>query len=93
MNDRITADASAVMGALCAGSFVSRWFVGSPAAPEVSSAVLDESTLRDLLTDGAVEENGFEYCPAEERATFHALRADGSRRCWTCQSVTAGGSL
>ena len=92
MNERITAGASAVMGALFTGTFVSRWFVGPTAAPEVSSAVLDESTLRDLLTDGAVEANGFEYCPAEERTTFHALRSDGSRRCWTCQTITPGGT-
>lgn len=90
MNDRITAGAAAVMGALVTGTVVSRWFVGAPSAP-VTSSVLDEGTLRDLLTDGDVEANAFEYCPAEERTTFHAIRADGSRRCWTCQTVTAGG--
>jgi hypothetical protein len=92
VNDRITAGAGLLVGALTASTFVSRWFVGSPAVPE-ARGVLDEGTLRDLLTDGDLEENEFAFCPAEERTTFHAVRADGSRRCWTCQTETAAGGV
>lgn len=91
MNDRITAGAAAIMGTLTVATHVSRWWV-KPAPPALQ-AVLDEDTLTVLLTDGALESNEFAHCPAEDRTRFHAVRSDGSRRCWTCSCETpAGGS-
>ena len=52
---------------------------------------LDEAALQALLTGGYVEANDFALCPDEQRVTFHALRTDGSRRCWTCSATTPAG--
>lgn len=30
----------------------------------------------------------YAHCPAEGRRTPHALRSDGSRRCWSCRHET-----
>ena len=94
MIDRITAGAASIMGSLIVATAAARWAV-SPApargrhrAPRVR-AVLDEVSLDELLDGGEVEANDFEYCPAEGRTTFHAIRTDGSRRCWTCTCETA----
>lgn len=57
--------------------------------PAVQS-VLNEVSLNELLDGGEVECNGFEFCPAEQRTTFHAIRRDGSRRCWTCSCESQG---
>lgn len=32
--------------------------------------------------------SAFRYCPEELRQTYHAVHADGSRRCWTCGTET-----
>lgn len=60
------------------------------AARPTERAVLDEVSLAELLDGGEIEANDFALCPAEERTTFHAIRSDGSRRCWTCAFDTAG---
>jgi hypothetical protein len=38
------------------------------------------------------EPGEFAPCPAEERETYHAVHADGSRTCWTCKSWTEAGA-
>lgn len=38
------------------------------------------------------EPGEFATCPAEERSTYHALHADGSRTCWTCKTWTEAGA-
>lgn len=63
-----------------------------PAATPRGRAVLDEVSLDELLDGGEIEANEFARCPAEERTTFHAIRSDGSRRCWTCNSETPAGA-
>ncbi|MFD3574734.1 hypothetical protein [Streptomyces sp. NPDC058644] len=51
---------------------------------------LNEAELDELLRAGDAVANDYAHCPAEERTTFHAIHADGSRRCWTCNAITAG---
>lgn len=63
-----------------------------PTAQSQARAVLDEVSLDQLLDGGEIEANDFEYCPAEERTTFHAIRGDGSRRCWTCNCESPAGA-
>ncbi|MYX33456.1 MULTISPECIES: hypothetical protein [unclassified Streptomyces] len=36
------------------------------------------------------DSNDFEQCQREGRRTPHAMRGDGSRRCWNCGHETAG---
>ncbi|MFE6080024.1 hypothetical protein [Streptomyces virginiae] len=38
------------------------------------------------------EPGEFARCPAEERTTYHAVQADGARRCWTCNWITEAGA-
>jgi hypothetical protein len=38
------------------------------------------------------EPGEFAPCPAEERSTYHAIQADGARRCWTCNWITEAGA-
>ncbi len=61
-----------------------------PAVP--ARAVLDEVSLGELLDGEEIEANDFDYCPVEERTTFHAIRGDGSRRCWTCNCDSPAGA-
>ena len=51
-----------------------------------------EVSLQELLDGPEVEAHDFEYCPAEQRTRFHALRTDGSRRCWTCACESPAGA-
>ncbi|MGW2075062.1 hypothetical protein ACWCPK_42750 [Streptomyces sp. NPDC001953] len=39
---------------------------------------------------GQADAAEFHHCPAENRVTAHAVRADGTRRCWDCDHTTAG---
>jgi hypothetical protein len=89
VNDRIHADiaglASVFVGAVMAVRFAVT--AGQPR----TSAVLDEVSLAELLDGGEVEANDYAYCPAERITRFHAIRRDGSRRCWTCNAESAAG--
>ncbi|MDJ0460640.1 hypothetical protein [Streptomyces sp. H27-C3] len=54
-------------------------------------AVPDMGPLADLIAAGAVDANGYAWCPEEARSMYHALHADGSRTCWTCRCDTPAG--
>lgn len=54
--------------------------------------LLDDAEVEVLLTEGDIEANESAWCGAEQRITFHAMHADGSRTCWICQTTTGGGS-
>lgn len=84
--------ASTVMGLGVGMTMIGRsWPApGRHRAPSVGT-VIDEVSLDELLDGGEVEANDFLFCPAERRTTFHAVRVDGSRRCWTCACETAAG--
>jgi hypothetical protein len=45
-----------------------------------------------VALDLDAEPGEFAHCPAEERTTYHAVQADGARRCWTCLTVTEAGA-
>ncbi|MFD5031668.1 hypothetical protein ACFWM0_14820 [Streptomyces sp. NPDC058405] len=51
----------------------------------------DMSPLADAIAAGDAEPGAMAWCPEEERTTYHALHADGSRRCWTCNAETPAG--
>lgn len=62
----------------------------TPTEP-VRHGVLDEGELRQLLDAEEIVASESADCPSCERNTFHAMNRDGSRRCWTCQTVTPAG--
>lgn len=53
---------------------------------------LNEAELDELLRAGDAVANDYAHCPAEDRTTFHAIHADGTRRCWTCNTTTSEGA-
>lgn len=62
-------------------------------APDVDAAAVKGTTRSDLaarIACGDVDALEYALCPAERRTTPHALRADGSRRCWECHHITTG---
>jgi hypothetical protein len=61
-----------------------------PSEP-VRRAVLDEADLVQLLDAEQIVANESADCSACERKTFHAMNRDGSRRCWTCSTLTVPG--
>lgn len=50
--------------------------------------VVDEATLARLLSTGDAAATECAHCPACARTTAHAMQRDGSRRCWTCNTIT-----
>jgi hypothetical protein len=52
--------------------------------PKPQLQYVDLVSLDDLLDGGEVEVNDDLWCPTEQRPRFHAVRRDGSARCWTC---------
>jgi hypothetical protein len=89
MNARIHADIAGLATVFVTAVMAVRFAV--TAGQPRTSSVLDEVSLAELLDGGEVEENEFARCPAEQRTTFHAIRRDGSRRCWTCAHESAAG--
>ncbi|MFJ7489755.1 hypothetical protein ACIQZB_00590 [Streptomyces sp. NPDC097727] len=49
--------------------------------------------LTALWLDGRADLADFDDCPREKRRTPHAIRADGSRRCFRCGHETPGQDL
>ncbi|MEH0402935.1 hypothetical protein ACFY7V_03850 [[Kitasatospora] papulosa] len=64
--------------------------VAPPRASVVDDVAVQEGALAARITAGEVDALDYAICPAERRTTPHALRADGSRRCWQCHHTTAG---
>ncbi|WP_405960758.1 hypothetical protein OG235_27725 [Streptomyces sp. NBC_00024] len=86
MTDELTVAVGSVTAAMLVGStLVARnwptWERAPLPKPVVRSVYV---SLDELLDGGEVEANDFDWCPEEQRTRFHALRTDGSRRCWTC---------
>lgn len=91
MNDRITAGAVSLMGALTAGFAYLRWYVTPAPAPgrhraQRVRAVLDEASLDELLGPwpqpayGAAVVQAWRDCPTCDRATAGVVQRDG----WWC---------
>jgi hypothetical protein len=61
-----------------------------------AAAILLADRLRSALRPTGTHRGGaepltpseFRHCPEEDRSTFHAIHADGSRTCWTCLTCT-----
>ncbi|PWI09744.1 hypothetical protein DIZ27_14505 [Streptomyces sp. NWU339] len=51
----------------------------APAPESAALAALADAELAD-----------FAFCPRQQRPTAHAMREDGSRRCWDCGHETHG---
>ncbi|UQA95725.1 hypothetical protein [Streptomyces halobius] len=49
-----------------------------------------DADLTTLFAAGEIDATDFDLCPREQRIRPHAIRADGSRRCWECGHETAG---
>jgi hypothetical protein len=86
VNDELTAAVGALAAIMLpAGTLVARnwptWERKPLPKPKVRSVYV---SIDELLDGGEVEANDYEWCPAERRTRFHAIRRDGSRRCWTC---------
>ncbi|WP_327413194.1 hypothetical protein [Streptomyces sp. NBC_01233] len=45
-----------------------------------------------IALDLDAEPGEFAVCPAEQVVRYHAVQADGARRCWTCSTVTEAGA-
>lgn len=78
---------------------LSRGLLAPASGPDLTAAdtaVLHESELPtgvdygEMFADGAVDVLDFDLCPREQRTRPHAMREDGSRRCWECGHETAG---
>lgn len=57
-----------------------------------ATAVLTEAQLEELLSTGEAVANESAPCPECVRTTFHEMYRDGSRRCWTCATLTPAGA-
>lgn len=82
MNDRITAGASALMGALTLGSHLSRWFVTDHPEPGRHRAPVDEFVPLDDLLGPPSPWLEFEHAPGVIAQQF--------RDCLHCGCTTAG---
>jgi hypothetical protein len=90
VNARAHADLAGLASVFVTAVIAVRFAITAGPRPRAHS-VLDEVSLAELLDGGEVEANEFARCPAEDRTTFHAVRRDGSRRCWTCNAESAAG--
>ncbi|MFD7016050.1 hypothetical protein [Streptomyces sp. NPDC059928] len=52
----------------------------------------DLAPLAALIEAGEADSNDSAWCAEEARTTYHAIHADGSRTCWTCNLETEAGS-
>ncbi|CAM5481814.1 MULTISPECIES: hypothetical protein [Streptomyces] len=60
------------------------------AGPAPAPAPQPPSPLPALWAAGHLDIADFSDCPRENRRTPHAMRADGSRRCFRCGHETPG---
>ncbi|MBX7464898.1 hypothetical protein [Streptomyces sp. NPDC057910] len=52
----------------------------------------DLAPVAALIAAGEADANDSAWCTEEARTTYHAMHADGSRTCWTCNTTTPKGS-
>ncbi len=88
---------AAFFGAVCAAvsaawalAWAVRWAVCTaqrgPGRHRLSAhPSLPDTAELALMAEGGALANA--YCEAEERERFHLLEADGTLRCWTCDTV------
>jgi hypothetical protein len=92
MTNELTVAVGSVTAALLVGStLVARNWPAWERTPLPKPAVRSVYVSLDELLDGPDIVNGDAWCPAEQRTRLHAVRGDGSRRCWTCASEVPAG--
>ena len=93
MTDELTAAVGSVTAALLVGStLVARNWPAWERTPLPKPAVRSVYVSLDELLDGPDVINGDAWCPTEQRPRLHAVRRDGSRRCWTCATESLAGA-
>lgn len=93
MTDELTVAVGSLTAAMLVGStLVARSWPAweRKPLPKPEAQYVDYVTLDELL-DGPEVTNGFAPCRTEQRTTFHAIRSNGSRRCWTCSTEAPAG--
>lgn len=92
MTDELTAAVGALTAIMLpAGTLVARNWPAWDRKPLPKPALRSVYVSLDELLDGPDIVNGHAWCPAEQRTRLHAVRGNGSRRCWTCSTEVPAG--
>lgn len=93
MTDELTVAVGSLTAAMLVGStLIARTWPVWERKPLPKPVVRGVYVSLDELLDGPEVTNGFGWCPTEQRDRLHAVRRDGSRRCWTCCSESLAGA-
>lgn len=92
MTDELTQAVGALTAIMLpAATAVARNWPAWDRTPMPKPAVRSVYVSLDELLDGPEIVNDDAWCPTEQRTRLHAVRGDGSRRCWTCASEVPAG--
>lgn len=92
MTDELTVAVGSLTAAMLVGAtLVARNWPAWDRKPLPKPAVRSVYVSLDELLDGPEVTNGDAWCHTEQRNRLHAVRGDGSRRCWTCASEAPAG--
>ncbi len=92
MNDEPTAAVGALTAIMLpAGTLVARNWPTWDRKPLPKPVVRSVYVSLDELLDGGEVTNDDAWCRTEQRTRLHAVRRNGSRRCWTCSTESLAG--
>lgn len=94
MTDELTVAVGSWTAFMLAGStMVARNWPAWERTPLPKPAVRSVYVSLDELLDGPeVEGNADAWCPTEQRTRLHAVRRNGTARCWTCSTESLAGA-